>query len=65
MGEMAWKKIVKRIGVGCCPKCRSLGFDYQEGANPHDDERAAVQCPNCGWKGMLSEMDIIPEPGRN
>ncbi|MCK1366470.1 hypothetical protein [Bradyrhizobium sp. 62] len=62
---MAWEKIVKRIGVGCCPECQSLGFDYQEGANPHDDERAAVLCPNCGWKGMLGQMRIIPEPGTN
>jgi hypothetical protein len=59
---MAWEKIVKRIGLGCCPKCRNPGFDYQEGADPQDDESAAVECSKCGWKGILREMRFTPEP---
>jgi predicted nucleic-acid-binding Zn-ribbon protein len=61
---MAWEKIVKRIGVGGCPKCRNPGFDYQEGSDPHDDEVAAIRCPKCGWKGILRELVIIPSEER-
>jgi DNA-directed RNA polymerase subunit RPC12/RpoP len=62
---MAWEKIVQRVGVGACPKCLNIGFDYQAGANPHDDERAAVECPACGWRGIAKEMVIAPEPKSN
>jgi len=61
---IALEKIVKRIGVGGCPKCRNRGFEYQEGSDPYDHEAAAVQCPNCG-KGIMREVGIIPEPDAN
>jgi len=62
---MAWKKVVERIGVGGCPKCQNPGFDYQEDADRSLDENAPVQCPSCGWKGILREMVIVPTPKAN
>jgi hypothetical protein len=59
---MPWKKIVQRVGVGACPNCQNIGFDYQAGANPYDHERAAIECPVCGWKGLVREIVIVPEP---
>ena len=48
-----------RLGPGCCPRCQNAGFDFQKGANPRDDEMAAIECPNCGWKGLLRELVIV------
>jgi hypothetical protein len=62
---MAWKKIVQRIGVGACPECQNPGFDYQEGADPRDAERAPIVCPKCGWKGIVYELVIIPHSDAN
>jgi hypothetical protein len=56
---MAWKKIVQRIGVGACPACQNPGFNYQEGADPHD------VCPKCGWKGIVHELVIVPHSDAN
>jgi hypothetical protein len=61
-----WKKpisytlIVQRLNIhSLCPVCRTEGFDYQPGANPHHQLGAPVQCPKCGWKGMLGGRDLI------
>jgi hypothetical protein len=62
---MVWKKIVQRFGMGCCPACGNVGFDYQQGADPHDDERALVECPKCGWKGSASDLALLREPKSN
>jgi hypothetical protein len=62
---MAWKKIVTRVGVGCCPACQNPGFDYRKGADPHDDEIAAIECPKCGWKGIVRELVIVQDPKAN
>ena len=59
---MAWKKVVQRLGPGCCPACQSPGFNFQNGANPRDDEVAAIECPACGWKGLLRELVIVVDP---
>lgn len=56
---MAWEKIVERLGPGCCPRCQYPGFNFQRDANPDDDEVAAIECPNCGWKGLLRELVIV------
>jgi predicted Zn-ribbon and HTH transcriptional regulator len=58
---MAFTKIVQRLNIqSVCPKCRTVGFDYQPGADPHDQLMAPVQCPNCGWKGLLGDRDLEP-----
>jgi hypothetical protein len=60
---MAWKKIVQRLNIrSVCPSCRFERFDYQPGANPHDQLKALVECPECGWKGELGERDLEPIP---
>src|SRR5262249_3972351 len=47
---LSYTKIVRRLNIqSVCPVCRTEGFDYQPGANPHDELRALVQCPKCGW----------------
>jgi hypothetical protein len=60
---MAYTKIVQRLNIrSCCPVCGTVGFDYQSGANPHDQLRALVECPKCGWKGMLGDRDLVQDP---
>ena len=60
---MAYTKIVQRLNIrSCCPVCGIVGFDYQPGANPHDQLRAPVECPKCGWKGMLGDRDLVQDP---
>ena len=59
---MTWKKVVQRLGSGCCPACQNPGFNFQKGANPRDDEVAAIECPACGWKGLLRELAIVVDP---
>ena len=57
---MAYTKIVQRLNIqSCCPVCRTVGFDYQPDANPHDQLRALVECPKCSWKGMLGDRDLV------
>jgi hypothetical protein len=57
---IAYTKIVQRLNIrSCCPVCRTVGFDYQPDANPHDQLRALVECPKCGWKGMLGNRDLV------
>jgi hypothetical protein len=56
---MAYTKIVQRLDIqSYCPACRTVGFNYQPNANPHDQLRALVECPICGWKGMLGDRDM-------
>lgn len=60
---MAWEKIVRRLTIGLvCPACRTEGFDYQPGADPGDEFGALVQCPECGWKGTLGDLDVVSMP---
>jgi predicted RNA-binding Zn-ribbon protein involved in translation (DUF1610 family) len=53
---MAWKKVVKRLGRGHCPKCGNSGFDYISADDWRKDDAAPVRCPACGWTGLLREM---------
>jgi hypothetical protein len=56
---MAYTKIVQRLDIRCCcPICRTVGFNYQPDASPHDQLRALVECPRCGLKGMLGDRDL-------
>jgi hypothetical protein len=56
---LAYTKIVQRLNIqSCCPVCRTVGFNYQPDADPHDQLRALVECPDCGWKGMLGDRDL-------
>jgi hypothetical protein len=60
---MAYTKIVQRLNIrSCCPVCGTVGFDYQPDANPHDQLGALVECPKCGWKGMLGDRDLVQGP---
>lgn len=59
--HMAWEKIVQRVGIGACPECGNPGFDYQQGGDPDDHQRAAIICPKCGWKGIIRDLVIIPK----
>jgi len=60
---MAWKKIVQRLNIrSVCPVCGTEGFDYQSGADPHDQLKALVECPKCGCRGMLGDRDFISRP---
>jgi hypothetical protein len=60
---MAYTKIVQRLNIrSCCPVCGTVGFDYQPDADPHDQLRALVECPKCGWKGMLGDRDLVQDP---
>jgi Immunity protein 27 len=62
----SWKKptltkVVRRLNINsCCPVCRAVSFNYQAGANSHDQFGALVECPDCGWKGMLGDRDLMP-----
>jgi len=59
---MSGKKITRRFGTGCCPKCRNAGFDYVSAEDWRKDNDAPVKCPACGWTGLMRDMAIIPEP---
>jgi hypothetical protein len=59
---MAWEKIGRRVGTGCCPKCQNPGFDYVSDNEWRKDENARVKCPVCGWTGLAREMAIILDP---
>jgi hypothetical protein len=57
---LAYTKIVERLKLRfCCPVCGPAGFDDQPGANPHDQFRAPVECPKCGWRGMWDDRDLV------
>ena len=59
---MAWEKIVQRVGIGCCPKCRSPGFNFVSDDEWHKDELARVRCPECGWTGLARDKLIVRDP---